>query len=637
MDNDPRNDPKSDQYINPDDLDVTADQISNLRDSPAFDPKTHPHLYFLGQATRSIEAGKIDHFRDPENLKKFRAVKDYAASDEKHSAHVQDLWNEFVQRLKAQEDEKNAYLKSTGSTKESAWLKGFLKAIDEYVDISGAPELTEEHYWKNGWGNTREEIITNIGKFYIPINVKGQFRLKHEGIDGETEFMKKEDFYNIFESHRTVLTVESASGTRNKDISIGQMFTAHNKNRPFFMGLTFNPDPKWSNPNIFNQWQGWPIKPVKGDVQIFLDYAYDVSSNRDDRTFDWSIGWSAQIFKEPHIVLGTAMVHRGEEGIGKSFFAETLAMLLGKHYVKITDFDQIFGTFNAIIEHALLTHFEEAFWAGDRRAEGRFKDHITGTTRIINQKNLPMRQCKIYPRTILNTNSHWAVPAGPVARRFAIFDVSEAHQREVEYFAKLAEWRKNGGVAALLYYFLNDVDITKVDLRNPPRTFALMENQIATLRGVKRFWFDVLRSAKLPYFEEKDDNYHVVRDVLYHYWLAWCRTVNHKNTLSIETFGSQFKELIPALDVNGKVQRGRNGGVISLVEGGRQSTGDREYFHKIPTMELCRQLWDNKFEALHSWEGDEKPAGPEAQKWEKIDVSEWIKRKRNIMDSNSEF
>ena len=39
------------------------------------------------------------------------------------------------------------------------------------------------------------------------------------------------------------------------------------------MGLTFNPDPKWNNPNIYNQFQGWPIKPIKGDVQIFLDYA----------------------------------------------------------------------------------------------------------------------------------------------------------------------------------------------------------------------------------------------------------------------------------------------------------------------------------------------------------------------------
>jgi hypothetical protein len=620
-----------------DDTDVRPEQIGKIGGSPEFDPKAGPHIHFLAHASSKIESGKIDDFRDPENLKKFRAAKDYAVSDEKHAAHVQGELDKFMERLKKQEDEKNAYLKSTGSTKESAWLKGFLKAVDEYVDVSSAPELSEEHYWKNGWGNTREEIIKNIGKFYVPINVKGQFRLKHDGPDGETEFLKKEDFLNIFEAHRTILTVESPSGTRNKDISIGQMFTAHNKSRPYYMGLTFNPDPKWNNPNIYNQFQGWPIKPVKGDVQIFLDYAYDVSFNRDDKNTEWGLAWSAQIFLEPHIVMGTAMVHRGEEGIGKSFFAETLAMMMGKYYVKITDFDQVFGQFNAHIEYALLTHFEEAFWAGDRRAEGRFKDHISGTTRIINQKNLPMRQCQIYPRSLLNTNSRWAVPAGPVARRFGIFEVSDAHQREVEYFARLDAWRKNGGVEALLYYFLTDVDITKVDLRNPPRTLALMENQIATLRGVKRFWFDVLRSAKLPYFHKEDDNYHVVRDVMYHYWLAWCRMVNHKNQLSPETFGAQFKELIPALDANGKVQRGRNGAVVSLVLGGRQSTGDREYFHKIPTVELCRQLWEIIYEARYSWEDTKDDKGQDVEGWEKFDVSEWVKRRRNIMDFNSDF
>ena len=156
-----------------------------------------------------------------------------------------------------------------------------------------------------------------------------------------------------------------------------------------------------------------------------------------------------------------------------------------------------------------------------------------------------------------------------------------------------------------------------------------MENQIATLRGVKRFWFDVLRSAKLPYFEKADDNCHVLRDELYTYWLAWCRTVNHKNTISLESFGSQFKELIPELDDNGKVQRGRNGVIASLVEGGRQSTGDRDYFHKIPTLELCRQLWDNMFEAQYDW-GDTK-------EWEKLVLEEWLRKKKNIMDINSIF
>jgi hypothetical protein len=606
-----------DRDDNPDDEYPTDDHIFIM---------ASPHVKFLKDCVNLVTTSyDYAHLIEPDNIKKFRSAKDYATNGGKQyittrngsddADKVQAAWDEFVQRLKER----------TGPNNK--WRESLLKAVDD--GPSSAPELTEDHYWKNGWGTHRDDIIKNVGKFYIPINVKGHFRLKHDDPEGETEFMEKKDFLNISESQRTTLTVESTSGTRNKDITIGQMFTAHNKDRPYYMGLTFNPDPKWNNPNIYNQWQGWPIKPVKGEVQIFLDYANEVSFNRDDSNLQWGMSWAAQIFQQPHILIGTAMVHRGEEGIGKSFFAETLGMLMGKHYVKITDLDQIFGSFNAHIEYALLTHFEEAFWAGDRRAEGRFKDHISGTTRLINQKNLPMRQCKIYPRSLLTTNARWAVPAGPVARRFGVFDVSEAHQRDVEYFGRLDAWRKNGGLEALLYHLLNDIDITKVDLRNPPRTLALMDNQIATLRGAKRFWFDVLRSARLPYFEDKDGNHHVLRDELYTYWLVWCRTVNHKNTLSPETFGSQFKELIPALDVNGRVQRRPNGSIVSLVEGGRQSTGDRDYFHKIPTLALCRGLWDNIWDAQYNW-GDTK-------EWEKLNIEEWLRKKKSIMDANNPF
>jgi hypothetical protein len=153
------------KLVDADDTPVRPEQLSNLAQRPEFQPNddiptaedaislwARPHLKVLKDATGLIGSGTTTHFREPENLKHFRAAKDYAASDEKHAGRVQAAWDEFVQRLKAQEDEKNAYLKSTGSTKESAWLKGFLKAIDEYVDHSRAPELTEEHYWKNGLG-----------------------------------------------------------------------------------------------------------------------------------------------------------------------------------------------------------------------------------------------------------------------------------------------------------------------------------------------------------------------------------------------------------------------------------------------------------------------------------------------------
>jgi hypothetical protein len=91
------------------------------------------------------------------------------------------------------------------------------------------------------------------------------------------------------------------------------------------------------------------------------------------------------------------------------------------------------------------------------------------------------------------------------------------------------------------------------------------------------------------------------------------------------------------VDISGRMQKGRNGVILNLVGSGRQSTGDREYFHKIPTLALCRALWDNIYEAHHSWELDDKLKENEDQKWEKFDVDNLIWRKRILMDVGNVF
>jgi hypothetical protein len=94
------------------------------------------HLYRLSHTTKCQtfvavpivsrpESGKIDDLRDPENLKKFRAVKNYAASDEKHAKYVQEKWDEFVERFKKH-------------TNNNHWFQTLLKEIDEYVEPSSA-------------------------------------------------------------------------------------------------------------------------------------------------------------------------------------------------------------------------------------------------------------------------------------------------------------------------------------------------------------------------------------------------------------------------------------------------------------------------------------------------------------------
>src|SRR5580692_1708181 len=133
------------------------------------------------------------------------------------------------------------------------------------------------------------------------------------------------------------------------------------------------------------------IRGVEGDVSTFTNYMKEIVFNSNEGHYKWGIGWIGQLFQQPHIIMGSALCVRGlGEGSGKSLLFETIGRLLGQYYVIIDNFEKL-KNFNAIAEHALLVHFEEASWAGNFRAEARFRHIISGRQDLHNQKFEKMR------------------------------------------------------------------------------------------------------------------------------------------------------------------------------------------------------------------------------------------------------
>jgi hypothetical protein len=87
---------------------------------------------------------------------------------------------------------------------------------------------------------------------------------------------------------------------------------------------------------------------------------------------------------------------------------------------------------------------------------------------------------KINLRIIIAGNDDDLINAAGDERRYVVLDVSHLHQEDHEYFGALASWRENGGLEALLY-FLQQHDISDVNLRMAPRTSALGDIKMASL------------------------------------------------------------------------------------------------------------------------------------------------------------
>src|SRR5580692_6294262 len=71
---------------------------------------------------------------------------------------------------------------------------------------------------------------------------------------------------------------------------------------------------------------------------------------------------------------------------GKTKVGEVFASLLGVHFKQVSDPRYVVGRFNSHMISLLLLHADEGFWAGDKKAEGRLKDLVTGKTHPIEFK-----------------------------------------------------------------------------------------------------------------------------------------------------------------------------------------------------------------------------------------------------------
>ena len=155
------------------------------------------------------------------------------------------------------------------------------------------------------------------------------------------------------------------------------------------------------------------------------------------------------------------------------------------------------GRFTGHLEHRLLLQADEAFWAGSKDGEGMLKSLVTSETLAIERKGIDAYDAANYTRLLVTSNQAWVVPAGLDERRFAVFDVGNAHRQDHAYFAAMATELASGGYGALLHLLLTR-RYTEASVRAVPQTRALVEQTIASLPPKEAWLLDLLQSGTVP-------------------------------------------------------------------------------------------------------------------------------------------
>lgn len=369
------------------------------------------------------------------------------------------------------------------------------------------------------------------------------------------------------------VTVPSAAGDRQ--VSLFDHWIKHPRRRQYAR-VVF--EPGGCQPDEYNLWRGFSVSPEAGECGLYLDHIRDNICQADPALNAYVIAWMAHMIQRPGELPGTALVLRGRQGVGKGAFAHTLGALVQSHYLHLSSQRYLLGNFNGHTKDKLLFFADEAFWAGDKAAEGTLKALVTEPTRMVEHKGRDALIVHNYTRLIVASNHDWVVPAGLEERRFVMLDVGTGRMQDHEYFGRLIAQMDRRGLSALLDH-LQKVDLSSVNLRQIPKTAALLETKLMSLPPVQRFWFDCLwqgnNGGPGGSWATK-----VLCASLHRYYFEHAAVSGQSRRAMESDLGRALKQLVPGL------RDGRH-----RVSG---STSAQERYWVFSSLEECREA----FEAL---------------------------------------
>jgi hypothetical protein len=383
-----------------------------------------------------------------------------------------------------------------GGTKDN--LLGLVETTATWEETrSGTPE--------DGGHHERQNELAELDEQYCVVRVGGKTRVmwfEHEAERWVARYASFADFSNYHCNRKIIVPNKKGMPT---DISLGQLWLA-SPERPTFSGITFQPNKPSIVEGKKNLWRGWGVEPAPGDWSLMRAHIKAIIAANNE-TFDrYVIHWTAFAFQHPDQPAGVALVLRSdEEGTGKGTFARALCKIFGQHALQISDSRYLTGNFNAHLQDCGLLFADEAFWPGDKSAEGTLKRIITEPSLVIEPKGIDPYAVPNCLHLIMSSNQEWVVPVSMSGRRFAVGDVSNERQNDRPYFKALRAEIDNGGLAAMLYDLLH-LDLSSFDIFDFPRTEALIEQKVLSLEPFDQWWVGLLEEGRLPQFGNIENN-----------------------------------------------------------------------------------------------------------------------------------
>ena len=441
-------------------------------------------------------------------------------------------------------------------------------------------------------GATESGPLVSLNKEYAFVLAGGGSHVLWETVDARGQFhlvhLNESAFHKKHAAQRII-----GDGKKSADplTEVWMRWTG----RRSYDGLCFMPGEQ-APPRFYNLWRGFAVEPWPADqppparataaLDAWLDHAHRNVCGDDKTLSRWLIGFLAHMVQQPQDKPLVALVFRGSKGVGKNALIERFGFLLGSHFLIANNRRYLVGNFNDHLERLLCFVLNEAFWSGDKQAEGVLKDLITGAHHVIEPKGEKVYAVENRTRIVIIGNEDWIVPASHDERRFAVFNVGEARKQDRAFFTEMKKGMEAGGYRVLLRYLMN-YDLTGLDFNAAPQTQGLLDQKHASLEPFDQWWFDCLSAG------------HLVGSDLGGTWVEQVETDRFRAAFRRYATERNVRTRLPSDTFLGRsLARSAPGVRKRRVRRGQELL----YVYEIPSLAVSRAAWEKFIGQPMSWE-----------------------------------
>ena len=343
----------------------------------------------------------------------------------------------------------------------------------------------------------------------------------------------------------------------------------------------------------YNLWGDFAVKPwpdnepvtkvAQSALDAFLSHARNNVCNGDEAQYRWLIGFFGHLIQKPEEKPLVAIVLKGPKGSGKNSLIETVGYLLGNHFLVTSNRRYLVGSFNGHLERLLFFCLDEAFWSGDKQAEGILKDMITGKEHVIEHKGKEPYTVNNLCRVAILGNEDWIVPASHDERRFFVLEVGDGRKQDNDFFQTMREGMEMGGYRLLLR-FLKTYPLAGFNPNKPPRTGALLDQKHSSLPVEHEWWLESLGVGRLVCSDFGEG------------WPTRLSTERFRSALARYAKERNVRSRIPNEKALGKAIRK----VLPQIDH-KKNSGNAGYDYVLPPLADCRAAWDKFIGHEEEW------------------------------------